>query len=78
LSAGGNASTPGHHRALTEPIALYRSAGYIDVGPFNDKPYADHWFEKRLDCKTTDLPPEAHRSAGRGESQRRAHGGSEA
>ena len=38
------------NRALTEAIALYRSAGYIEVGPFNDEPYADHWFEKRLDC----------------------------
>ena len=38
------------NRALTEAIALYRSAGCIEVGPFNDEPYADHWFEKRLDC----------------------------
>jgi DNA-binding MarR family transcriptional regulator/GNAT superfamily N-acetyltransferase len=37
------------NRALTEAIALYRSAGYIEVGPFNDEPYADHWFEKRLE-----------------------------
>jgi len=38
------------NRALAEAIALYRSAGYIEVGPFNDEPYAHHWFEKRLDC----------------------------
>ena len=38
------------NRALTEAIALYRSAGYIEVGPFNDEPYADHWFEKPFDC----------------------------
>jgi ribosomal protein S18 acetylase RimI-like enzyme len=36
------------NRALTEAIALYRSAGYVEVGRFNDEPYADHWFEKRL------------------------------
>jgi ribosomal protein S18 acetylase RimI-like enzyme len=36
------------NRALTEAIDLYRSAGYDEVAPFNDEPYADHWFEKRL------------------------------
>src|SRR5262245_54216726 len=33
---------------LTEAIALYHSAGYREVAPFNDEPYAHHWFEKRL------------------------------
>jgi DNA-binding MarR family transcriptional regulator/GNAT superfamily N-acetyltransferase len=33
---------------LTEAIALYRSAGYVEVAPFSDEPYAQHWFEKRL------------------------------
>jgi DNA-binding MarR family transcriptional regulator len=33
---------------LTEAISLYRSAGYIEVAPFNDEPYAHHWFEKAL------------------------------
>ena len=36
------------NRALTEAIALYRSAGYLEVPAFNDEPFADHWFEKRL------------------------------
>ena len=36
------------NRALTEAIAMYRSAGYVEVPAFNDEPYADHWFEKRL------------------------------
>jgi GNAT superfamily N-acetyltransferase len=36
------------NRALTEAIALYRSAGYLEVSPFNDEPYADHWFQKVL------------------------------
>jgi ribosomal protein S18 acetylase RimI-like enzyme len=34
--------------SLAEAIALYRSAGYAEVAPFNDEPYAHHWFEKRL------------------------------
>ena len=34
--------------SLVEAIALYRSAGYAEVGAFNDEPYAHHWFEKRL------------------------------
>lgn len=33
---------------LREAIAMYRSGGYREVEPFNDEPYADHWFEKRL------------------------------
>ena len=36
------------NRALPEAIALYRSAGYREVPPFNDEPYAHHWFEKSL------------------------------
>ncbi len=36
------------NRGLAEAIALYRSAGYVEVEPFNDEPYADHWFAKRL------------------------------
>ena len=33
---------------LGEAIALYRAAGYEEVPPYNDEPYADLWFEKRL------------------------------
>ena len=36
------------NRALVEAISLYRSSGYREVTAFNDEPYADHWFEKRL------------------------------
>ena len=36
------------NRALVEAIAMYRSAGYIEVPAFNDEPFADHWFEKCL------------------------------
>src|SRR4051794_41082900 len=34
--------------SLREAIQLYRSSGYREVDPFNDEPYAHHWFEKRL------------------------------
>jgi DNA-binding MarR family transcriptional regulator/GNAT superfamily N-acetyltransferase len=33
---------------LPEAIALYRSAGYAEVAPFNDEPFADRWFSKPL------------------------------
>jgi DNA-binding MarR family transcriptional regulator len=33
---------------LSEAIALYRSAGYVEVPPFNDEPFADRWFAKPL------------------------------
>jgi DNA-binding MarR family transcriptional regulator/GNAT superfamily N-acetyltransferase len=33
---------------LNEALALYRSTGWVEVAPFNDEPYADHWFEKKL------------------------------
>jgi len=36
------------NKALTEAQALYRSSGYREVRPFNDEPYAHHWFEKTL------------------------------
>lgn len=36
------------NRALTGAIALYRSSGYVEIEPFNDEPYAHHWFEKPL------------------------------
>jgi len=33
---------------LTEALALYRSAGWVEVPAFNDEPFADYWFEKSL------------------------------
>ena len=36
------------NEALVEAIALYRSSGYREIEPFNDEPYAHHWFEKEL------------------------------
>jgi DNA-binding MarR family transcriptional regulator/GNAT superfamily N-acetyltransferase len=36
------------NRSLKEAQALYRRSGYREVAPFNDEPYAHHWFEKRF------------------------------
>jgi GNAT superfamily N-acetyltransferase len=35
-------------KSLAEAQQLYRSSGYREVPPFNDEPYAHHWFEKAL------------------------------
>jgi DNA-binding MarR family transcriptional regulator/GNAT superfamily N-acetyltransferase len=45
------------NRSLTEAIGLYRSAGYVEVEPFNDETYAHHWFEKRLGAEHRSGPP---------------------
>jgi ribosomal protein S18 acetylase RimI-like enzyme len=34
--------------SLTEAQQLYRSSGYQEIERFNDNPYANYWFEKRL------------------------------
>jgi DNA-binding MarR family transcriptional regulator len=34
--------------AQTEAIALYERSGYKPIAAYNDNPYADLWFEKRL------------------------------
>ncbi|MBF6214751.1 MarR family transcriptional regulator [Nocardia puris] len=36
------------NKTLTAAIALYRAHGFEEIAPFNDEPYADHWFEKRI------------------------------
>lgn len=36
------------HRTLTGPIAMYRRWGWQEIAPFNDDPYAQVFFEKRL------------------------------
>jgi GNAT superfamily N-acetyltransferase len=33
---------------LVEARALYAVHGYAEISAYNDGPYADHWFEKRL------------------------------
>jgi GNAT superfamily N-acetyltransferase/DNA-binding MarR family transcriptional regulator len=41
------------NRALSEAIRLYRTAGYREVAPFNEEPYAHHWFEKAIGAYRT-------------------------
>jgi DNA-binding MarR family transcriptional regulator len=50
------AAALGHHavrlytnRSLAEAKAMYRRRGYVEIPRYNDDPYADHWFEKRLE-----------------------------
>jgi GNAT superfamily N-acetyltransferase/DNA-binding MarR family transcriptional regulator len=45
----------GHHtvrlytnRSLDEAKSMYRARGYEEIPRYNDDPYANHWFEKRL------------------------------
>jgi DNA-binding MarR family transcriptional regulator/predicted N-acetyltransferase YhbS len=45
------------NRALREALALYRSAGYVEVAPFNAEAYAHHWFEKPLARGLRRSPP---------------------
>ncbi len=48
LRRGSRVSRLETNRSLIEAIAMYRSAGYVEVEAFNHEAYADHWFEKRL------------------------------
>jgi hypothetical protein len=34
--------------ALVEARRLYARHGYQEVAPFNDSPYAEHWFAKSV------------------------------
>ena len=56
-----DASARGHatvrlytNRSLAEAKALYRARGYREIARYNDDPYADHWFEKRLSASSTE------------------------
>lgn len=49
--ARGGGATVAHietNAALHEALSLYRRAGWTEVAPFNDEPYADVWLEKAL------------------------------
>jgi DNA-binding MarR family transcriptional regulator/GNAT superfamily N-acetyltransferase len=45
------------NQTLVEAISLYRASGYREVAPFNDEPYAHHWFEKPLNPNKPDPAP---------------------
>ena len=47
-AAGAPAVRLETNRTLTEAIAMYRKAGYVEIEPFNDELYAHHWFERKL------------------------------
>ena len=36
------------NRSLAEARSMYRARGYVEIPRYNDDPYANHWFEKRL------------------------------
>src|SRR5271169_139807 len=36
------------NKALKEAQNLYRTSGYREVAPYNNEPYAHHWFEKAV------------------------------
>jgi DNA-binding MarR family transcriptional regulator/GNAT superfamily N-acetyltransferase len=48
VRTGASAARIETNGVLFEAIALYRSVGYVDVAPFNEEPFATHWFEKAL------------------------------
>jgi DNA-binding MarR family transcriptional regulator/GNAT superfamily N-acetyltransferase len=52
-ASGATTSHLETNKTLQEAIALYRSAGYVEVPAFNDEPFAHHWFEKRLPILAT-------------------------
>ena len=56
--AGLNTLRLDTNRALTDAHALYRNEGYREIAPFNRNPYADHWFEKRLQSGRFQVDPE--------------------
>jgi DNA-binding MarR family transcriptional regulator/GNAT superfamily N-acetyltransferase len=47
-AAGGTIAHIETSAVLAEALALYRSAGWVEVAAFNDEPFADHWLEKTL------------------------------
>jgi len=55
-AAGATAVRLETNRALTEAISMYRRSGYVEIEPFNDEPYAHHWFEKRFQVKARRSP----------------------
>ncbi len=48
LASGARVARIETSAVLTEALALYRSAGWVEVPAFNQEPFADHWFEKGL------------------------------
>jgi ribosomal protein S18 acetylase RimI-like enzyme len=47
--AGRTATRLETNGQLEAALALYRKHGYMEVAPFNEEPFATHWFHKVLD-----------------------------
>jgi GNAT superfamily N-acetyltransferase len=52
--AGASVARIETNRDLAEAVALYATAGWREVAPFNDEPYADLWLEKELSASSGD------------------------
>lgn len=48
VAAGLTTARLDTRRDLVEARRLYAGNGYVEIPAYNDSPYADHWFEKRL------------------------------
>ncbi|MGA9856639.1 MAG: GNAT family N-acetyltransferase [Solirubrobacteraceae bacterium] len=48
LAAGARVARIETNSDLSEALGLYTSAGWTEVAPFNDEPFADRWLEKKL------------------------------
>ena len=48
VDLGGSRVVLDTHRVLAEAVALYERAGYREIERYNDNPYAQAWFEKRV------------------------------
>ncbi|UNS98475.1 GNAT family N-acetyltransferase [Streptomyces tubbatahanensis] len=59
LGMGARAVRLDTRRDLTEARRLYARLGYEEIEPFNDSPYADHWFGKPLRRKLGHIPEQA-------------------
>ena len=49
LAAGARIARIETNSDLGEALSLYATAGWTEVAPFNDEPFADRWLEKCLD-----------------------------
>ncbi len=48
IAAGRTSTRLETNDQLEAALAMYRGRGYEEVEPFNEEPFATHWFRKRL------------------------------
>jgi ribosomal protein S18 acetylase RimI-like enzyme len=51
IAAGQTSARLETNSQLEAALAMYRKRGYEEVEPFNDEPFATHWFSKQLPSK---------------------------